>query len=188
MHRGFGDLHDSLGWPYAASCGATRCVVRRDRPGEAARVPVFDPSGSVADSAASRSRRSASVWPQWRRASNPSTPTSTPARANRCTTTPARALTPRRSSATATDVAAAEVGRRCEWCEAHAGVTPFHTDVDTSPDEPVFHDLVGCPYGQAITRDGHDMAGTGGRRRCEWCDAHRQRQGPARRVTEEKST
>jgi hypothetical protein len=60
--------------------------------------------------------------------------------------------------------------RRCEWCEAHAGVAPFHTDTDV--DNPVYHDLVACPYGQEITRDGHDIAGSDGRRRCEWCEAH----------------
>jgi hypothetical protein len=36
----------------------------------------------------------------------------------------------------------------------------------------VYHDLVACPYGQEITRDGHDVAGTGDRRHCEWCEAH----------------
>jgi len=60
--------------------------------------------------------------------------------------------------------------RRCEWCEAHAAVAPFHTETDV--DDPVYHDLVACPYGQAVTRDGHALAGTGGRRRCEWCSAH----------------
>jgi H+-transporting ATPase len=60
--------------------------------------------------------------------------------------------------------------RRCAWCEAHAGVAPFHTDTDV--DNPVYHDLVACPYGKEITRDGHDIAGSGGRRRCEWCEAH----------------
>ncbi len=60
--------------------------------------------------------------------------------------------------------------RRCEWCEAHAAVSPFHTGTDTNA--PVFHDLVACPYGQAITNDGHAVGGTGGRRRCEWCEAH----------------
>jgi hypothetical protein len=60
--------------------------------------------------------------------------------------------------------------RRCEWCETRAVLTPFHTTSDT--DEPVYHDLVACPYGQEITRAGHDMAGTGDRRRCEWCEAH----------------
>ncbi len=59
--------------------------------------------------------------------------------------------------------------RRCEWCEAHAAVAAFHTDTDV--DNPVYHDLVACPYGKEITRDGHDIAGTDGRRRCEWCDA-----------------
>jgi hypothetical protein len=68
------------------------------------------------------------------------------------------------------DMAGTGGRRRCEWCEAHAGVGPFHTETET--DEPVYHDLVACPYAQAITRDGHDMAGTGGRRRCEWCEVH----------------
>ena len=70
------------------------------------------------------------------------------------------------------DIAGTGDRRRCEWCETHAVVAPFHTDVDTSPDDPVFHDLVACPYGQEITRDGHARAGTDGRRRCEWCEAH----------------
>jgi H+-transporting ATPase len=60
--------------------------------------------------------------------------------------------------------------RRCEWCGAHAEVAAFHTDTDV--EDPVYHDLVACPYGQAITRDGHAVAGTDGRRRCEWCGAH----------------
>jgi H+-transporting ATPase len=68
------------------------------------------------------------------------------------------------------DVASTGGHRRCEWCEAHADVAPFHTDTDV--DNPVYHDLVACPYGQTITRDGHDIAGTDGRRRCEWCEAH----------------
>ena len=62
--------------------------------------------------------------------------------------------------------------RRCEWCEAHARVSPFHADADADADDPVYHDLCGCPYGQAITSSGHDQAGTGGARRCEWCEAH----------------
>jgi H+-transporting ATPase len=70
------------------------------------------------------------------------------------------------------DIAGTGDRRRCEWCETHAVVAPFHTDVDTSPDDPVFHDLVACPYGQEITRDGHARAGTDGLRRCEWCEAH----------------
>jgi H+-transporting ATPase len=60
--------------------------------------------------------------------------------------------------------------RRCEWCEAHANVAAFHTETDV--DQPVYHDLVACPYAQEITRDGHDIAGSDGRRRCEWCEAH----------------
>jgi H+-transporting ATPase len=65
--------------------------------------------------------------------------------------------------------------RRCEWCEAHAAVSPFHTDTDT--DDPVFHDLVACPYGQEITRDDHDKAGTDGRRHCEWCESYATKKG-----------
>jgi H+-transporting ATPase len=60
--------------------------------------------------------------------------------------------------------------RRCEWCEAHAGVAPFHTDTDL--DDPVYHDLCACPHGQAVTRAGNALAGTDDRRRCEWCEAH----------------
>lgn len=51
-------------------------------------------------------------------------------------------------------------------------VAPFHTDVNTSPGEPVHHDSSACPYGKEIARDGHSLAGTGGRRRCDWCEAH----------------
>jgi hypothetical protein len=60
--------------------------------------------------------------------------------------------------------------RRCDWCDAHARVAPFHTDIDV--DDPVYHDQCACPYAQAITRDGHDVAGCDDRRRCEWCAAH----------------
>jgi H+-transporting ATPase len=49
-------------------------------------------------------------------------------------------------------------------------VAPFHTDVDTSPGEPVYHDSSACPYAKEILRDGHERAGTGDRRRCEWCE------------------
>jgi H+-transporting ATPase len=68
------------------------------------------------------------------------------------------------------DVADTGERRRCEWCETHATVAPFHTDVGV--DNPVYHDLVGCPYAQAITRNGHDIVGTGGHRRCDWCETH----------------
>ena len=68
------------------------------------------------------------------------------------------------------DVAGTGGGRRCVWCEAHARVAPFHTDAEVAV--PVYHDLCACPYGQAITRDCHDHPGTGGARRCEWCEAH----------------
>ena len=53
-----------------------------------------------------------------------------------------------------------------------ASVAPFHTGVNTSPGEPVYHNTTACPYGKEITRDGHAVAGTGGRRRCEWCEAN----------------
>jgi len=100
---GFGIFMTPLGWPYAALVWGYALVwfVATDRV-KLLGYRVFDPSGSVADSAASRSRRSASdvaamaasVEAFHRRRHQPG--------ANRCTTTPARALTPRRSSATAT--------------------------------------------------------------------------------------
>jgi H+-transporting ATPase len=62
--------------------------------------------------------------------------------------------------------------RRCTWCEAHAHVAPFHTDVRTGPEEPVYHDTTSCPYGQEVTNDRHDLVGTDGRRRCSWCETH----------------
>jgi hypothetical protein len=62
--------------------------------------------------------------------------------------------------------------RRCSWCEVHAHVAPFHTDVRTGLEDPVFHDATSCPYGQEITNDHHDHAGTAGRRRCSWCEEH----------------
>ncbi|MBW4079633.1 MAG: HAD-IC family P-type ATPase, partial [Acidobacteria bacterium] len=70
------------------------------------------------------------------------------------------------------DIAGSDRRRRCEWCEAHAGVVPFHTDVNTSRADRVYHDLAACPYGQEISRDGHAKTGSDGRRRCEWCEAH----------------
>lgn len=62
--------------------------------------------------------------------------------------------------------------RRCEWCVRHASVAPFHSTAGT--DDPVFHDLSACPFGQEITRRGSDNAGRGGGRRCEWCAHHAQ--------------
>jgi H+-transporting ATPase len=47
---------------------------------------------------------------------------------------------------------------------------PFHTDTD--PADLVYHDSTSCPYGQQIRRDGNDEAGTGDRRRCDWCARH----------------
>ena len=85
------------------------------------------------------------------------------------------------------DVAGTGERRRCEWCEAHARVAPFHTTVNTSPEDPVYHDLTACPYGQEITRAGHDVAGTGGRRRCEWCESHT-RTGEPPHATQRETT
>jgi len=69
-------------------------------------------------------------------------------------------------------VAGTDNRQRCSWCERHAHVAPFHTDVRTGPEEPVYHDATSCPYGQEITDDHHDLVGAGGRRRCSWCEAH----------------
>jgi hypothetical protein len=69
-----------------------------------------------------------------------------------------------------------------------ASVEPFHTDVNTSPGEPVYHDSGACPYGQGITRDGHDVAGTGDRRRCEWCETHATTKDAHDAVQREKTT
>ena len=170
---GFGIFMTPLGWRYAALVWGYALVwfVATDRV-KLLGYRVFDPSGSVADSAASRSRRSASDVAAMAASVEPfhtDVDTSPDEPVYHDTSACPYAKEILRDGH---DVAGSGGRRRCEWCEAHAGVTPFHTDVDTSPDEPVFHDLVGCPYGQAITRDGHDMAGTGGRRRCEWCEAH----------------
>jgi len=70
------------------------------------------------------------------------------------------------------EVVGAENRQRCDWCERHAHVAPFHTEVSTAPDDKVFHDVVSCPYAQEITHDEHDRVGTGGQRRCAWCEAH----------------
>ena len=62
--------------------------------------------------------------------------------------------------------------RRCAWCETHALVAPFHTETDV--EDPVYHDLVACPYAKEIIRDGHYLDDTGDRRRCAWCETHAQ--------------
>ncbi len=49
-------------------------------------------------------------------------------------------------------------------------VPPFHTDSD--PEDPVYHDNGDCPYGREIRRNGNDLPGTDGRRRCDWCTRH----------------
>jgi H+-transporting ATPase len=186
---GFGIFMTPLGWPYAALVWGYALVwfVATDRV-KLLGYRVFDPSGSVADSAASRSRRSASDVAAMAASVEPfhtdvDTSPGEPVYHDTSACPYAKEIL-----RDGHDVAGSGGRRRCEWCEAHAGVTPFHTDVDTSPDEPVFHDLVGCPYGQAITRDGHDMAGTGGRRRCEWCDAHANAKDPHDASLKEKST
>jgi H+-transporting ATPase len=66
----------------------------------------------------------------------------------------------------------ADERRRCSWCEDHAHVAPFHTEVRTGLEEPVFHDSTSCPYGQEITDNHHDHAGANGLRRCSWCELH----------------
>ncbi len=76
-------------------------------------------------------------------------------------------------------VMGADDRRRCHWCERHAYVEPFHTEVRTGPEVVVYHDVVSCPYAQAITDDGHDHVGTDGRTRCTWCDSHDRRAGTA---------
>ena len=49
-------------------------------------------------------------------------------------------------------------------------IAAFHTVTD--PADPVYHDNSDCPYGREITRHKTGQAGTGGRRRCDWCSAH----------------
>ena len=51
-----------------------------------------------------------------------------------------------------------------------ATVAAFHTVTDSA--DPVYHDNPDCPYGREITRHNTGQAGTGGRRRCDWCSAH----------------
>ena len=46
-------------------------------------------------------------------------------------------------------------------------VASFHTT--SHEEDPVYHDRSDCPYGQAITREGHVEPGSRGRRRCDWC-------------------
>jgi H+-transporting ATPase len=77
---------------------------------------------------------------------------------------------------------------RADLAAMAASVAPFHTDVNTSPDESVYHDTSACPYGQEITRDGHDVAGTDDRRRCEWCEAHATTKDAHDAVQREKKT
>ena len=51
-------------------------------------------------------------------------------------------------------------------------VPAFHTDSDDyrPEDKLVYHDNDECSYGNEIKRDGNDVPGTDGRRRCYRCD------------------
>jgi hypothetical protein len=51
-------------------------------------------------------------------------------------------------------------------------VPAFHTDSDDyrPEDKLVYHDNDECQYGKEIKRDGNQVAGTDGRRRCYRCD------------------
>jgi hypothetical protein len=51
-------------------------------------------------------------------------------------------------------------------------VAAFHTDSDLyrPEDKLVYHDNDECGYGKEIKRDGNDIAGPAGRRRCYRCD------------------
>src|SRR2546423_14860687 len=56
----------------------------------------------------------------------------------------------------------------------HLKTAAFHT---TSPEYPpthrnVYHDRSECRYGQEIKRDGKDVAGEGGRPRCDLCKTY----------------
>ena len=56
--------------------------------------------------------------------------------------------------------------------DAMAKVPEFHTDSDDyrPEDKLVYHDNDECGYGNEIKRDGNDVPGTAGRRRCDRCD------------------
>ena len=130
----FGIFMTPLGWRYAALVWGYALVwfVVTDRV-KLLGYRVLDPSGAATDELARHAHAAPEpTWPPWPRASRRSTPTSTPARASPCTTTAARAPTARRSLRDGHDVAGTGGRRRCEWCEAHAGVAPFHTAVNTS--------------------------------------------------------
>jgi hypothetical protein len=51
-------------------------------------------------------------------------------------------------------------------------VPAFHTNSDEyrPEDKLVYHDESECGYGKEIKRNGHDVPGTDGRRRCDRCD------------------
>ena len=53
-----------------------------------------------------------------------------------------------------------------------ASVAPFHTDVRTGSETPVYHDSASCQYAKEITHDHHVVAGTDNRQRCSWCERH----------------
>jgi len=92
-----------LGWGYAALVWGYALVwfVVTDRV-KLLGYRVLDPSGAPSDTSRSPGLAPGPTWPRWSRASRHFTRTSTPARASRCTTTPASAPTAGRSTATAT--------------------------------------------------------------------------------------
>jgi H+-transporting ATPase len=171
---GFGIFMTPLSWSYAALVWGYALVwfVVTDRL-KLLGYRFLDPSSSAADDAgASRSRRSASDRAAMANSveafhTDVDTSPSEPVYHDNSACPYAREIL-----RDGHDLAGSDDRRRCEWCEARAAVAPFHTTVNTSPGEPVFHDLSACPYGQEITRDDHDVAGAGDRRRCEWCEAH----------------
>lgn len=55
-------------------------------------------------------------------------------------------------------------------------VAAFHTDTDSDAygDEPteVYHDRDECGYGNRVKRDGNNILGKDGRRRCDECSKY----------------
>jgi H+-transporting ATPase len=165
----FGIFMTPLGWRYAVLVWGYALVwfVVTDRV-KLLGYRVLDPSGTAADETASGAQRSPADLAAMAAVVAPfhtSTDVDDPVYHDSSACPYGQAI-----SSSGHDQAGAGGARRCEWCEAHARVSPFHTDTDV--DDPVYHDLCACPYGQAITSDGHDQAGAGGARRCEWCEAH----------------
>jgi H+-transporting ATPase len=166
----FGVFMTPLGLRYAALVWgyALVCFTITDRV-KLLGYRLLDPSQSVADDAASRSHRSPSDLAAMAASVEPFH--------TNIDTSPDEPVFHDNSSCpyaleilrAGHDVPGTGERRRCDWCAARASVVPFHTT--TESDDQVFHDLIACPYGQEITRDGHDVAGRA-QRRCEWCAAH----------------